>query len=47
MEFVLLIHGDEGAYAALDETASMEEAVEWAKRLPLLPTDAVEVRPAR
>jgi hypothetical protein len=111
MEFVLLIQGDEGAYAALSEAEGKEmyaghgafmaavrdagititysaeldhagagkvvradglvtdgpfaetkeqlggfyvldvpdiaTAVEWAKRIPLLPNDAIEVRPAR
>ena len=29
------------------DVPTIEEAVEWAKRIPLLPGDAIEVRPAR
>jgi hypothetical protein len=26
---------------------TIDEAVEWAKKIPMLPTDAIEVRPAK
>jgi hypothetical protein len=35
-----------GGFYVLD-VADVDTAVEWAKRIPMLPTDAIEVRPAR
>jgi hypothetical protein len=35
-----------GGFYVLD-LPDIDAAVEWAKRIPMLPTDAVEVRPAR
>ena len=35
-----------GGFYVLD-VADLDTAVDWAKRIPMLPTDAVEVRPAR
>jgi hypothetical protein len=35
-----------GGFYAL-EVASIDEAVAWARRIPLLPGDRIEVRPAR
>jgi hypothetical protein len=35
-----------GGFYVVD-VPTIDEAVEWAKRIPLLPTDTVEVRPAR
>jgi hypothetical protein len=35
-----------GGFYTID-VPSIEEAVEWAKRIPLLPTDLIEVRPAK
>jgi hypothetical protein len=35
-----------GGFYSLD-VPTFEEAVEWAKKVPMLPGDAIEVRPAR
>lgn len=35
-----------GGFSVLD-VATIDEAVAWARRIPLLPTDRIEVRPAR
>ena len=35
-----------GGFYVLD-VPTMDEAVEWAKKIPMLPTDAVEVRPGK
>jgi hypothetical protein len=35
-----------GGFYVLD-VPTIDEAVEWAKKIPMLPTDAVEVRPAK
>jgi hypothetical protein len=35
-----------GGFYVLD-VPTIEEAVAWAKKIPMLPTDAVEVRPGR
>ena len=35
-----------GGFYVLD-VPTIDEAVEWARKIPVLPTDAVEVRPAK
>jgi hypothetical protein len=35
-----------GGFYVID-VPTIDEAVEWAKKIPVLPTDAVEVRPAK
>jgi hypothetical protein len=35
-----------GGFYVVD-VPTIDEAVEWAKKIPMLPTDAVEVRPAK
>lgn len=35
-----------GGYYVID-VPGIEEAVEWAKRIPMLPGDSIEVRPAK